>query len=268
MKSDVWSLGITIIELALGRFPFADEGEDDLDEQDEDDEGRSEGSDTNSEGEDDLRSTLSPAKPNGSQGVNANRSNTTRSERRRKKKAQGNGVSLGGGSGQMSMLELLQRIVNEPPPRLPVAPSAPSQLPATSALQTQRHSRVAPSPSSSQQHQQQQQQHQQSSASRNQQQPSSLASVASPAPGSLATGRRNRRPKGFPRDLAAFVDLCVTKDPNLRPTPKELGDGSTTSGAASSTTPGSDVGRAFVRRSEDRKQRGEVDVKAWVDTLV
>jgi len=69
----VWSLGISLIELALGRFPFSDSPE---------------------EMGFDPDATL-PNRP-----------------------AANDGVSLGGGGHTMSILDLLQHIVNEPAPRL------------------------------------------------------------------------------------------------------------------------------------------------------
>lgn len=92
VKSDVWSLGISLIELALGRFPFSESDPDDSDLSD-------------------LEGTLSP----NTIGI------PTRKEREqnaKKDKRKSKGVSLQGGGMMMSILELLQHIVNEPAPRL------------------------------------------------------------------------------------------------------------------------------------------------------
>lgn len=106
VKSDVWSLGISLIELALGRFPFAESSSDDSDLSDISD----------------LEGTLSPARP-GSMGSIAALSLPPRKSRPKANKAKRNrrkskGVSLQGGGMTMSILELLQHIVNEPAPRL------------------------------------------------------------------------------------------------------------------------------------------------------
>ncbi|KAF8651960.1 hypothetical protein AX16_004603 [Volvariella volvacea WC 439] len=139
VKSDVWSLGISLIELALGRFPFA-----------ESDEGDSDLSDL-----EDLEGTLSPARPgslslsglSSASGLPPARPKPANKSKKDKRKSKG--VSLQGGGMTMSILELLQHIVNEPAPRL--------------------------------------------------------------------------TPEGrFPKEAEDFVDSCLLKDPNARPTPKDL----------------------------------------------
>jgi mitogen-activated protein kinase kinase len=89
-------MGISLIELALGRFPFADSDSDDSDLSD-------------------LEGTLSPSKPgNHLPAISAVSRNKTDKKEKRKSK----GVSLQGGGMTMSILELLQHIVNEPAPKL------------------------------------------------------------------------------------------------------------------------------------------------------
>ncbi|PIL22513.1 transporter [Ganoderma sinense ZZ0214-1] len=92
VKSDVWSLGISLIELALGRFPFAESSSDDSDLSD-------------------FEGTLSPSRPHPALSL-------TKEQKDKKKKRKSKGVSLQGGGMTMSILELLQHIVNEPAPRL------------------------------------------------------------------------------------------------------------------------------------------------------
>ncbi|KAG9118435.1 MAP kinase kinase (MEK), partial [Ceratobasidium sp. 392] len=133
VKSDVWSLGISLIELALGRFPFAESSSDDSDLSD-----LAELDDTALASDPVDLSMLRPSR-------NKKPKKTTTKKDKRKSK----GVSLQGGGMTMSILELLQHIVNEPAPRL--------------------------------------------------------------------------QPEGkFPVAAEEFIDSCLLKDPEARPTPKEL----------------------------------------------
>ncbi|KAH7925577.1 Pkinase-domain-containing protein [Leucogyrophana mollusca] len=93
VKSDVWSLGISLIELALGRFPFSESDPDDSDLSD-------------------FEGTLSP----GSMGLPPKKKDKEKTAKKDRRKSKG--VSLQGGGMMMSILELLQHIVNEPAPRL------------------------------------------------------------------------------------------------------------------------------------------------------
>ncbi|KAF8955951.1 kinase-like domain-containing protein [Flammula alnicola] len=97
VKSDVWSLGISLIELALGRFPFSESTSDDSDS--------------------DYEGTLSPARP-GSISLSGLPPARIKRNTPKKDKRKSKGVSLQGGGMTMSILELLQHIVNEPAPRL------------------------------------------------------------------------------------------------------------------------------------------------------
>ena len=95
----MWSLGISLIELALGRFPFSESASDD----DSDLSDRSE-----------FEGTLSPSRPVVLEKKKKKGDSRDKKRDRRKSK----GVSLQGGGMTMSILELLQHIVNEPAPKL------------------------------------------------------------------------------------------------------------------------------------------------------
>ncbi|KAG9037020.1 MAP kinase kinase (MEK) [Tulasnella sp. JGI-2019a] len=111
VKSDVWSTGISLIELALGRFPFAED----------------DGSDSDFDDLADLQGTLSPGNPK--EGLPPPRARTKAKDpvQAKKDKRKSKGVSLQGGGMTMSILELLQHIVNEPAPRLTPTESYPKE---------------------------------------------------------------------------------------------------------------------------------------------
>ena len=91
----MWSLGISLIELALGRFPFSDSVSDDDSDLSE------------------FEGTLSPSRP---LPLDKKKKRDSKDKKRDRRKSRG--VSLQGGGMTMSILELLQHIVNEPAPKL------------------------------------------------------------------------------------------------------------------------------------------------------
>lgn len=101
-------MGISVVELALGRFPFADDDEDD-------------------EVPEELRGTLSPNNKadEASDDVTKAQFNSARNTEGSSTNGNGNGNGNsngnggGGGGGGLSMFDLLQRIVNEPALSLP-----------------------------------------------------------------------------------------------------------------------------------------------------
>lgn len=96
-----------MIEVALGRFPFSDDDDSSDEEDAEDDEGLP----------DELKGTLSPnSKPDLEAAARAAKE---RARKDKKKKTKAASPGMTGNGSQMSILDLLQHIVNEPAPKLP-----------------------------------------------------------------------------------------------------------------------------------------------------
>jgi len=98
--------------LALGHFPFAESNS----EQDDSDLS-------------DLEGTLSPGGVSGHRNGARNLRRQARKEERKKDRRKSKGVSLQGSGMTMSILELLQHIVNEPAPRLNNGPCGEGKFP-------------------------------------------------------------------------------------------------------------------------------------------
>ena len=122
VKSDVWSLGISLIELANGRFPFCESNEEEDEEEEPYPIPDAPDSDT------DLGQEKTPTHGDTSFPPHRSRARSSTIKTTNARKRKSTGVSLHGEGMTMSILELMHQIVNEPAPRL-CMPGSPEFAP-------------------------------------------------------------------------------------------------------------------------------------------
>ncbi|KAF9039890.1 kinase-like domain-containing protein [Panaeolus papilionaceus] len=127
VKSDVWSLGITLVELAIGRFPFCDVDDDDLSDLE------------------DLAITQNHNRtPTHRDSFMISKKEKAKRMSRRKSKGVPNLTANSADPPSLSIIELMHQIVREPAPRLPPQFDEEAQEFVDTCLMKDPHERHSP----------------------------------------------------------------------------------------------------------------------------